>query len=106
MIACTWALTEATSRAVLRATSSWIPLLRRNGVLHDLDVPAHVPLELIQLLLHPRQQRRKPLLVVAQRRQHLVVVDGQERVDEGLLAFLLVVSPDDLRAEGDLAEER
>ena len=34
-----------------------------------------------------------------------MVVDGEERVDEGLLAFLLVVAPGDLRFEGDLAEE-
>ena len=35
-----------------------------------------------------------------------MVIDGEERVDQGLLAFLLVVAPDDLGSQGDLAEER
>ena len=35
-----------------------------------------------------------------------MVVDGQQRVDESLLAFLLIVAPDDLRLQSDLAEER
>lgn len=34
------------------------------------------------------------------------MVDGEQRVDQGLLAFLLVVAPDDLRPQGDLSEER
>jgi hypothetical protein len=66
---------------------------------------AHEPLELIELPFNPLQQRRQALLVVGQGRQHLVVVHGQQRVDEGLLAFLLVVAPHDLRPERDLAEE-
>lgn len=34
-----------------------------------------------------------------------MVIHGQQRVDERLLAFLLVVAPDDLWSEGNLAEE-
>ena len=68
-------------------------------------VLAEVPLELVEFAFHPPQQRAQAPFVFAQRRQDFVVVDGEERVDEGLLAFLLVVAAVQFRFQRDLAEE-
>lgn len=102
MITRTWAWTDATSSAVRSATSSGTP---RRRLMPPPFFLAHVPLQLVQFAFHAAQQRREPFLVVAEGGEDLVVVDGQERVDEGLLVFLLVVAADDLGPEGDLAQE-